>query len=226
MVGVSATIIEISKIKKEEFDKSSFSITEQQMLDEWTDVSKLGLPKTVIIKLHTEGEFIHYKVSMSSETIKKPIYIFEEGYKEYNKGYQTIENFTFWLKKDKSMMIIFAPKLVANLFIRKLKRKGSISSKNIIFDFSKIEQLENMDSAWGFWQDSQGVVKRIAKFGKGCNTVVDDFSSITTFYIDYMYGAEIIQLILGKNGSISTNNDISKRDLYIVYKEIVGVLKS
>lgn len=226
LMGISGKFLKINNIHSD-FDKDTFSFIDQTMLSQFNyKVDRLGLPKSVVKKITELDDYIEYSVKISTDTITEPIYIYQEGYCEYEKGYQRIETFTIWISKDKKRVIVFAKKDLAELFLRKLKRSNYLEASSDKFDFSKISELDNMDCAWGVWEDSKGVVKRIAKFGKGLDSEIDDFSVITTFYIDYEYGGNIIQLILSKDGRMYTsNNNLTKLDFEIIYNEIYKILK-
>ncbi len=225
----SLTVLKIEKVKKEDIlekDNSSLGM-EQTDLAKYggSELDELGRSKTEIKKIYEEVGLIHYKVKMSSETIQEPIYIYDKGYFEWKKGYQKIDTFTLWIDKSTSKMYIFAPKQIADTFTQRLKKEGYISFSKLLFDFSKVGELTNLDSAWGLWEDSEGIIRRVAKFGKGINAVIEDYSRITTFYIDYKYrGDEIIQLILSSEGRISTNKNITKRELSLIYDDISRTL--
>lgn len=226
MGGASLTVLKIEKVlKKEIFEKPEFSLKEQTTFDaHGNEISDLGIPETKIEKRFMEAGLIHYKAKMSTETIKQPIYIYDDRYVEWVKGYQKIENFEFWIKEDFSNLYVFAPKQIADMFVHRMTKERYVTCNKLQFDFSKVGELENLDSAWGEWEDSQGIIRRIARFGKGIESEIKDFSPITTFYIDYKYGSKIIQLILGGGGRISTFSTIKYRDLLVLYNEISKIL--
>ncbi len=58
----------------------------------------------------------------------------------------------------------------------------------------------------------------------GIESEIEDYSSITTFYIDYIYNGNPIQLILGLDGRISTQRDIKQKDIFNIYNDISGTL--
>ncbi len=226
MGGASLTGTKIEKmLKKEIFNAPNFSMKAQFTLDNFgIPIDSLGLPETSVEKIGRSASFTHYKAKMSTETIKEPIYIYQDGYTEYVKGYQKIETFEFWIMEDFTNLYIFAPKQVADTFIHRLTKERYITCATLHFDFSKIKELQNLDSAWGTWEDSEGVVRRIARFGKGIESEIKNWSKITTLYIDYNYGNKLIQIILGVNGNISTYGNIRNRDLFTIYDEICKVL--
>lgn len=225
-MGASLTVLNIDKILKNEiFEASSYSLEKQKTFDNYgSSIEDLGLPKTEIINHFVEAGFRHYFVKMSTETIKEPIYIYDDEYIEWVKGYQKIEKFEFWVNEALLKMFVFAPKQIASTFIRRLKKEQYIIYSDIQFDFSKIGELEKLDSAWGTWEDSDGIVQRTAKFGKGINTIITDYSRITTFYIDYKYGGKLKQLILSVEGRISSQSSLTNRDIFIIYDEISKTL--
>jgi len=225
MSGISLSVMSIKKIKKEDFETDSFSLEKQATFDNWgNEVKELGLPKTEITNCFKLGEYTHYKAKMSTETIKEPIYIYEDGFFECTTGYQKIKIFDFLINENCTILYTFAPKQVVETFIKRLRKEGFMVCSDLPFDFSKIGELENLDSAWGVWEDSKGTIKRIAKFGKGIESEIEDYSSITTFYIDYNYNGNPIQLILGLDGRISTQRDIKQKDIFNIYNDISGTL--
>jgi hypothetical protein len=225
MSGISLSVMGITKMKTEVFEKKSHSLERQVTFDNWgNEIKELGLPKTEITNCFKQGEFVHYNAKMSTETIREPIYVYEYGFFEYTNGYQKIKNFDFWINENFKFLYIFAPKQVVETFIKRLKKEGCMVCSDLPFDFSKIGELENLDSAWGVWEDSKGTVKRIAKFGKGIESEIEYYGSITTFYIDYDYNGDIIQLILGLDGRISTRRDLKQKDIFNIYNNISKTL--
>jgi hypothetical protein len=184
----------------------------------------IGLPKTEITNCFKLGEFINYKAKMSTETIREPIYVYEDGFFECTNGYQKIKTFDFWINENFTILYIFAPKQVVETFIKRLRKEGCMVCSDLSFDFSKLGELENLDSAWGVWEDSKGTIKRMAKFGKGIESEIEDYGSITTFYIDYDYNGDIVQLILGLDGRISTRRDLNQKDIFNIYNNISNTL--
>jgi hypothetical protein len=225
MSGVSLSVMSIKKINKDVFEKESYSLERQVTFDNWgNEVKELGLPKTELTNRFKLSEYIHYKAKMSTETIKEPIYIYENGFFECTNGYQKIKTFDLLINEDSNILYTFAPKQVVETFIKRLRKEGCMVCSDLPFDFSKLGELENLDSAWGVWEDSKGTIKRIAKFGKGIESEIEDYGSITTFYIDYNYKGNPIQLILGLDGRISTQRDLKQKDIFNIYNDISGTL--
>ena len=119
---------------------------------------------------------------------------------------------------------MFSNKKIASLFLSRLKKAEYMDFSKILFDFSRIEELENLDSAWGSWEDSKGIIRRTGKFGKGLNKVIEDYSNITTLFIDYMYKKELVQLILSLEGRIYSSKDLSNNELMEIFNDVSGVL--
>ena len=230
-MGSAITTLHITNIKKEIFEQKTISLEKQKELGEFEGFENIyiGYPKTTIEKLYTEKDLHYYKVLMSSDTIKEPIYVYWEGLEEpkITTLYQKVLNFFFAFNKDYSEIYIFSPRDISNLFIRRLRREKYISCNHIKFNFKKISELENMDSAWGVWEDHEGVERKRARFGKGINEIIDEkeYETITTIYMDYKYGAELIQLTLNVEGRISTTSkNISQTDIFVIFEEIREVL--
>jgi hypothetical protein len=188
------------------------------------EIKQLGNAKTEIKKSYQEGDSFLYEVKMSSDTINKPIYIYDEGYREWITGYQEIDTFDVKIEVQTSRMYIFAPKPVTDVFTTRLKKAGYISFSKLFFNFSKIGELSNLESVWGLWEDSTGVIRRTAKFGKGINTVIKDYTNITTLDIDYRYQDELMQLTLMSEGRIYTNKNLTQKDLSFIYDDISKTL--
>ena len=104
------------------------------------------------------------------------------------------------------------------------EKEKCIVCSSINFNFSKVQELEKLNVPWGLWKDSKGIIKRIGEFGKGLPLEINDYSKITTFYIDYDYMDKIVQLILSVEGRISTPNNLKNRDMIILYNEIKNTL--
>ena len=90
----------------------------------------------------------------------------------------------------------------------------------------RILELEKLVVAWGMWEDSRGAITKTARFGKDVTTELNanEYQSITTMYIDYMFGNNIVQLILNAEGRIATQNNLKNSDLLHIYKDISGIL--
>lgn len=232
-MGVSLTVADITKIKRDVIkEKSSFDLEDQKSLREYgIDASKLGKSTTKISKKGKITRFdkeSHYafKVSMSSETIRKPIYIYEEGAKTTKDRYQEIENFEVWIDSNFSRMYVFAKKNVAKSFLNRLKMSNFLSYDKIKFDFRKLGLVDNIDEPWGFWKDSEGKINRVANFGQGLHEVLEkeDYEDITSFHVDYAYNSEIVQIIISKNGRISSNSSINFEDLYRIFVDMESTM--
>lgn len=229
-MGASLSVLNIKNaLEKEKFQKDEFEIRHQKAITEEENVNggQLSRPKTEISKTGKENGFIKYVAEMSSTTIEKPIYIFDDGYEEWDEGYQEINHFEFWIDEDFNRLYVFAPKKVSNTFSKRLNRRDHLDCNSVSFDLSKVSELEDLDSAWGSWEDSEGIVKRKAKFGKDIDDAFEeaDYDSITTIYIDYMYGSEPVQLILNHQGRISTQNgDIENKDVFKIFSKAEEIL--
>lgn len=231
-MGASLTIKVIQDINKDKFSQKKLVLKKQTELSDFDfEVSQLGLPRTVIQNQHTEKEWTYYKVTMNTETINEPIFIYWEDIEHPEvreiKHYQRVLNFNFCIKTDHSEIRIFSAREEADLLIRRLRREKYLQCKSIKFDFIKIEELKDMESAWGVWEDHEGVERKRARFGKGINSVLDehDYEKITTVYMDYNYNGEKVQLVVSVDGRISSNSkSIKELDLAIIYEEIRSVL--
>lgn len=165
-----------------------------------------------------------FNVKFYTNTIKKPIYIYGEGLEEYDRGYQEIEYFPFRLNNNFTKMYIFTSRKLAEPFQKRLEKNKYLSGSNIVFDFSKLKELTGFVSGYGLWKNSQGIVKKAGEFGHGVENTIEDFSVITTFYIDYMYSERQIQLILTNDGRVSTQNNLENDDLLNIFNEIESTL--
>lgn len=232
-MGVSLTVADVTEIKRDVIEEnSSFQLGDQKSLREYgIDASKLGQSTTKISQeekiTRFDGES-HYafEVSMSTETIRKPIYIYEEGAKTTKDKYQEIEKFDFWIDSTYNRIYIFAPKKVAKKFLHRLKVSNFMAYNKIEFDFQNLGLVDNIEEPWGFWKDSDGKINRVANFGQGLDEVLEseDYEDITSFHVDYDYNSEIIQVIISKNGRLSSNSKINFEDLYLIFREVEGTL--
>lgn len=228
-MGVSLTVAEIADIKKDVIEEnSSFNLEDQKTLREYgIDSSKLGKSTTKISKKGKITRFdskSHYsfKVSMSSETIRKPIYIYEKGAKTTKNKYQEIEKFEFWIDSNFNRIFIFAPKATAKSFLNRLKISNLLKFNKIKFDFRLLGMIEEIEEPWGFWKDSEGKINRVANFGQGLDEVLEeeDYEDITSFHVDYNYNSEIVQIIISREGRLSSNSKIDSEDLYLIFQKL------
>lgn len=224
----SLTVLKIEKLNDFFKKEKSFTLKENNNLDDHDlGAPELGFPLTKISYQKKDSNYYYFDVKFSTNTIEKPIYIYGEGledyykgYQEYHKGYQEIEFFKFRLNSDFTKIYIFAPKKLAEPFQKRLEKMKYLNGNNIIFNFSKLKELTNFVSGYGLWKNSQGIVKKAGEFGHGIETTIDDFSVITTLYVDYMYNDRQIQLILNTEGRISTNTNLESEDLLNIFNEI------
>lgn len=232
-MGVSLTIADVEEIKADLIEeKSSFQLGNQSTLREYgIDSSKLGKSTTTISKNETitrfdRESFHEFGVKMSSETIRKPIYIYEEGAKTTKNKYQEIDRFKFWLDSNYNRIFVFAPKATAKSFLNRLKMSNFLKFTKVEFDFHNLGIVDNIEEPWGFWKDSEGKINRVANFGQGLHEVLEeeDYEDITSFHVDYNYDSEIIQVIISRDGRLSSNSKITSEDLYLIFEDISGAL--
>ncbi len=235
-MGGSLCVLGIIEIDTEKFSNASFELKQQNTLEEFGyEPHHIGLPKTKITKKFTQGDYTAYKVSMNSNTIREPIYVYWDnfenngfkGFREVNKGYQKILYFNFYIDKNHTEMHLFTNKENTTLFLKRLKKEKLLKVNPVRFNFKKINELKDMDSAWGVWEDHAGIERKRARFGKNINTIISDaeYQSVTTIYMDYNYDGKLIQLILSADGRISTiDATIGEHDLLVIFNEIKSVL--
>lgn len=235
MPGCSLTVLQIKSLLNDRLkEKEPLNLQTDRLLTDFKEGAKiLGLPKTELIPTGEDSRFIKYTVSLSTSTIRKPIYIYKDGFEDpyykYLAGYQEIETFDICFDKNYSNLYIFASKAIANDFVRRLKKHNVGSFSHIKFDFSRITLLQKLICAWGAWEDSIGIVKRTGKFGPGLETILTqgDYDSMTTVYIDYDYGHDkTMQLILSRDGRVAIYNKASNKDLVKIFDDIKEVLIS
>lgn len=217
----SLTVLKIDSLKEIFKKEKSFTLKENSNLDDHgLGYPKIGFPLTEIKYIKKDFNYYFFEVKFSTDTKNKPIYIYGEGLEEYYKGYQEIEFFKFRLNDSFTKIYIFASKRLAEPFQKRLEKMKCLKGANITFNFSKLKELPNFVSGYGLWKNSQGIVKKAGEFGHGIETTIDDFSVITTFYIDYMYNGRQVQLILNRDGRVSTNNNLESEDLLTLFNEI------
>jgi len=224
MGGTSLTVTNILNFSQDVFEKRTFSLENQTSLNKYGVDDRLGWRKTELNNRIEKGGFVTFNVLISTELITDPIYIYDDEYIEWKEGYQQINEFKIRLDEKKSNLYIFSNKKTAKTFLTRLKNAEVMEFSNILFDFSRIEELDNLDSAWGSWEDSNGIIRRTGKFGKGLNAVIEDYSNITTLFIDYVFNRTIIQLILSREGRIYASKDLSNDELLRLFNEISDVL--
>lgn len=221
----SLTVLKIENYKNHFKNGIDFSIKKDSTLeDHGVVVQKLGLPLTEVHYNGRDDEYYKYSIKFSTKTIDKPIYIYGEGVEEYSNGFQEIEHFDVFIDVNMEFLYIFTSKKIAKPFKTRLEKFNYMKTSNYIFDFSKLQELTNFISGYGLWEDVEGIIKKAGKFGHGIENTIDDFSVITTFYIDYKYKNRQVQLILNSEGRISTNNDLNNNDLLFLFNEIKNTL--
>lgn len=221
----SLTVVHIEFLKDLFKKKIKFSVKKDFSLEHYGfELNRLGEPLTDIFYCDSTEEYHIYLSKLSTNTIQKPIYIYEDGIEEYTLGYQEIKEFKFLIDTDFKTMYLFAPKRIAKPFLSRLDKHEYMQYSKLVFDFSKLQELSNFISGYGTWEDTNGVITKTAKFGHGIETVIENFSRITTFYIEYNYKNKRIQLILNLEGRISTANELKDDDLLYLYNEIKSTL--
>lgn len=228
----SLTVMNIESI----LDKDKFEDSEKFKVEKQTSVKNhmkgsetLETTKTFVEKIGEQSiedkTFSIYNIEMSSSKKEEPIYIYEEDLKKWERGYQEIENFKVWIDNQYSRLCIFAPRRTSTTFKARLKKAERMECDYLEFNFSKITELEHLDSEWGVWEDSRGIIRRKAKFGKDIDRALESYDDITTFYLDYKYNSQIIHLILSKRACVSSKeNKVDNIDLYRIYQEIKDTL--
>ncbi|TFH46966.1 MAG: hypothetical protein E4G94_01210 [ANME-2 cluster archaeon] len=222
----SLSIHKMDKTCSEFDDGISFSLDAQKTLNVWgDDVGAYFLPETNIKYEFKDVNYRYYSVKTSSEMFKEPINIYWDDIEqiiEYNRGYSKIKLFKFMVDLDGDFIYIFAPKKTAKHFVKRIVKEKKMLFSNVKFDFSRITELENLNAAWGIWMDSKGAIRKIAEFGKDVTTELseEEYFLITTFYIDYLYKGNVVQLTLNVEGRISTLNNLNNQDMIFLYNEI------
>lgn len=214
--------------------ESEFRVEKQKELQDlgMNELVALGDTKTNIKFKVKDGNTWTYDVNMNSKIIKEPIFIYwsdiEQGKNriEEIKEYQKKQTFELIVDYDAKIMYVLTSKDTAIEFLKRIKREQRADFSLKKFDFKKIKELEKLDSAWGIWRDGEGRIRREASFGQGLEEDIETFEKVTTIYMDYEYGGQFIQIILTKEGRISTNSkDIEDKDMIILFNEIYDVLK-
>jgi hypothetical protein len=222
----SLKVVEFDFIHSFFKNKDYFFIGRDKAINEYGDIGCNDYPKSIVTKTGVSGSNVTFNATISGNLLKNPIYIFDhESCQYWDKGYQEVENFNFEINFELKLMYIFAPKKIANSFLNKLNSDGFITYTVVNFDFSKISDLVNKKSAWGIWKNSEGIIKRIAEFGKDIEKAIDDYSNITTLYMDYYYHDRGIQIIMGLDSRLATPNKVTKDELIGIYNEISVVLR-
>jgi len=222
----SLSVHKIDKTCSEFNDERSFSLNAQKALTECShDISEYFLPETNIKYDFKDANYRYYSVKTSSEMFKEPINIYWDAIEqiiEYTKGYSKIKHFKIMVDLNCDFIYIFAPKKTAKYFVKRIKKEKKILFSEIKFDFSRITELENLNAAWGIWKDSKGAIRKIAEFGKDVITEIneEEYSLITTFYIDYLYKRHVVQLTLNVEGRLSTQNNLNDQDMIYLFNEI------
>ena len=221
MYDNSLKVIKYNKIHSFFENEKVFFVGKNRVINEYGDIGCHDYPKSEVTKISQVNNTVTYKADISGHLVKKPIYIHDDdSYTYWDKGYQEVETFEFQINFDSNLMYVFAPKNVANTILKKLQNDGFLEYDEVNFDFSKIGELEHKKSAWGIWKNSEGVIKRIAQFGKDIEQTIDDYSDITTMYMDYEYRDRSIQLIMGLDGRLATRNKIKKMNFLLCIKKL------
>ena len=226
----SLSVYKIDKTCSEFKNDKSFSLDAQKALMEWGEgISGYFLPETNIKYDFKDANYRYYSVKTSSEMFKEPINIYWDAIEqviEYTKGYSKVRNFKIMVGLNCDYIYILAPKKIAQHFVKRIKKEKKTSFFDIKFDFSRITELENLNSAWGIWMDSNGAIRKIAEFGKDVIPEIseEEYSLITTFYIDYLYERKVVQLTLNVEGRLSTQNNLNDQDMIYLYHEIGDIL--
>lgn len=229
-VSNSLTVHKLDSVCPELKDGKCILLNQQKTLVDWDEGGKeCFMPQTVIKQKKRDEFFRYYSVNSSSNLVDESIYVYSdhlENFVEYGKGYSNISKFEILIDTNYDNLYIFAPKKVAEKFSRQIIKEKRASCTNISFNFSRILELEKLVVAWGMWEDSRGAITKTARFGKDVTTELNanEYKSITTMYIDYMFGTNPVQLILNAEGRIATQNNLKNSDLLNIYKDISGTL--
>lgn len=226
----SLSVLKLNNLCSELKEGKSIILNNQKTFVDWDGGSKeCFMPQTTIKQKNIDENFIHYSVNSSSNLVNESIYVYWdqlENFVEYTKGYSTILDFELLIDINYKNLYIFAPKKVAEKFSKQIIKEQKVSCTNISFDFYRILELENLVAAWGVWEDSRGAITKTARFGPDITTELskDEYSSITTMYINYMFGRDVVQLVLNKEGRIATQNKLKNEQMLSIFQDISDIL--
>jgi hypothetical protein len=222
-MGACLAALSIENIDERLLEHDQLTLEKQSYLSNFDKIRNpdLGEPSTRIKFDKRRAGNRCFRVRMKTETKETPIYV-NTNPPQIVENYQEIREFSFWISEDRHEIYVFAPKAVVNTFVNRLESDNWIEAETIYFNFRNLSDLDRLISARGTWEDSKGSVKRVARFGKDIEHKMSDqdFEATTTFYIDYRYRSLKTQLVLNRNGRISTNEDLSNQELYEIYSEI------
>ncbi|WEL19047.1 hypothetical protein [Candidatus Nanohalococcus occultus] len=227
-MGCSLTILEIEELENSLRDTDRVRLNRQSDLSAFKKLEKtrIGNPRTFMSFLGEKRDNKVFNVKLTTETKKDSIYVNDGRPRVIDSGYQKIKEFRCWISNNQTELYVFAPKQLAKTFVKRLEKENWTSTSEVHFEFEKITELENLISARGMWEDSEGAVRKVAKFGEDIDQEIskEKFTATTTLYIDYRYRSLTTQIVLSEDGRISTNEDLSNQELYEIYEEVSSTL--
>ncbi len=223
-MGYSLSVYTI-KSNLEKFTKSN-EITLTSSIPKQKDMGSFGagnkMPQAIsIIKFDNEsGGFRKYSVHQESNTIMEVIKVFKWDYLESgeerpdeensiitDKGYQRVIDFPILIDIKNKLLYIFTKKEDAKLLAYRLNKNDSLMVEPEGIDLSKINLVSQITDEWGAWLDDTGEKLKKAYFGTKIKKVTEgqeDF--VTTYIVTYEYSDINFDLIISRDGTISSNN--------------------
>ena len=190
----SLAVFKIINPNKEKLMKNELNSNPQRELSEFGDLhlsDNLGQERSLLYfrNYDAESEQLLYRAIHYTNTIKNPIRIFLDSIedtfsglepdiiKAISKGekiieeYQEIYKFDVLIDFKMEEIFVFTKKKIANSFMKRFQKSGHIDYEKVFFDMQKIENIPELSSIWGLWEDCHGKCKKIAYFGTEVHTL-------------------------------------------------------
>jgi len=203
--------------------------------------NKLPQALTKIKAVEVKEDFALFKIYQESNTIKERIKVYKWDYLEEgeerpaeensivtDKGYQKIRNFRAMLDIKKKLLFVFTKKYDAEVLVQRLRNNEDIKIENYYLDLEKIDLIPEIVDEWGAWLDDKGEFIKKAYF----STQVQKYTKgeeefVTTYCVTYNHSDLEIDLIISREGRISSNNrSVTNRALVKIFENIKERIES
>lgn len=175
---------------------------------------------TKIELIEHKEDFVLLKIYQESNTIKEKIKVYRWDYLEEsserpaidnsfitNKGYQRISNFKAIVDINQKMLFIFAKKTDSEILVQRLVNNENLEIENYYLDLGKINLIPEITDEWGAWlYDTGEFIKKAYFSSKVKKLTKGEEGFVTTYCVTYNYSDFEIDLIISREGRISSNN--------------------
>lgn len=235
--------LELGRLAKDKQINLTGNIPKQSDMGSFGAGNKISQPITVLKLVNEKGGYRNYSVHQESNTIFEKIKVYKWDYLENSeldnsdkinavitdKGYQSIRDFNLLIDLNDKLLYIFGGKDDAKILIKRLKQNEIIEAEPYVLDLSKINLIPEIIDEWGVWLNDVGDSVKKALFSTRVKKLIEEEEQkyVTTYNVSYNYADIRINLIISKEGRVSTNSKgVSNSALKKIFDNIKDKIES